>query len=64
DPAGKDAVHLPMKTAKPRVYLNAGASTSFAWEMLDGKTSRGMAAIFTLYPSSGGTARVDFVTLR
>jgi hypothetical protein len=57
---------LPMKQATPRLYANVGASTSFPWQMLDGKTSRGMAAVFRVDRHDDGTAdaKVTFLKLR
>jgi Icc-related predicted phosphoesterase len=66
DAAGASAVPLPMKAARKRLYVNAGAATSYGWGMIGGKTSRGIAAIVTIDATStpAGEARVEFVTLR
>lgn len=65
-PQAETAVALPMKTPSPRLYVNVGASTAFAWGMLDGKTSRGQAAIFRVERHADGTsaAKVTFLPLR
>ena len=58
-------VRLPMSKAATSLYLNAGSASSFAYPMLDKKTSRGMAAVFTLDDiPHGGKARVSFLKLR
>ena len=58
-------VKLPMRTAARSLYLNAGSASSFGWAMNDKRTSRGLAAIFTLDDiKSGGRARVTFLKLR
>jgi Icc-related predicted phosphoesterase len=64
DPAGAAPLKLPMKAPVKRLSLNAGAATSFGWGMVDGKTSRGMAAIVTIDMTAGGTARVEMIPLR
>jgi Icc-related predicted phosphoesterase len=60
------ALALPQKQPVPRLFVNVGASTAFPWEMLDGKTSRGMAAVFRVERASAGpaVARVTFLRLR
>lgn len=59
------AVALPMKTAKKKLYVNVGAATSFAWGMIGGRTSRGMAAIYRVQKNADGAdAMVEFVKLR
>ncbi|MDP2343538.1 MAG: hypothetical protein Q8O67_21440 [Deltaproteobacteria bacterium] len=63
DVAGSSAVTLPMKTARKRLYVNVGAATAFGWGMIGGKTSRGMAAIFTIDPGSS-EGRVEVLELR
>jgi Icc-related predicted phosphoesterase len=58
-------IKLPMRTAARSLYINAGSASSFAYPMLDKKTSRGMAAVFTLDDiKNGGKARVTFLKLR
>ncbi len=66
DVAGSSVVALPMKAARKRLYVNAGAATSYGWGMISGKTSRGMAAIVTIdaTTTAAGEARVEIVTLR
>ena len=65
DVDGASNVPLPMKAAKKKLYVNVGAASSFGWGMLSGKTSRGLAAIFTLEPGPAGPgARVEFIALR
>lgn len=66
DVAGSSVVALPMKAARKRLYVNAGAATSYGWGMVGGKTSRGMAAIVTIDATTtpAGEARVEIVTLR
>ncbi|MBM4282339.1 MAG: hypothetical protein FJ137_16825 [Deltaproteobacteria bacterium] len=61
-PAG---VALPMKAPKKKLYVNVGAATSFGWSMVDGKTSRGMAAILRVQKNADGAdAMVEVVKLR
>lgn len=58
-------VALPMRKPTTSLYINAGSASSFGWEMLDKKTSRGMAAVFVLGDiKNGGKARVTFLKLR
>jgi hypothetical protein len=58
-------VPLPMKTPTKKLYVNVGAATSFAWGMVDGKTSRGMAAIVRVQQNADGAdAMAEFITLR
>lgn len=64
DVDGTSNVSLPMKGARKKLYVNVGGASSFGWGMLSGKTSRGLAAMFTLDPAGGGEARVEFITLR
>ena len=53
-----------MKNSRQRLYVNAGAASSFGWGMLGGKTSRGMAAIFTVTASTAAAeGRVEFIDL-
>ena len=63
DVAGTSAVRLPMKAPRQHLYVNAGASSSFGWGMVSGKTSRGMAAIVTIDPTAS-TGHVEFIELR
>lgn len=56
---------MPMKGRQKQLYVNAGAASSFAWQLVDGKTARGMAAIVTVDTDvPGGEASVVFVPLR
>lgn len=56
---------LPMRRPVSKLYLNAGSASSFGWQMLDKKTSRGMAAVVVLDDlAHGGNARVTFLKLR
>jgi hypothetical protein len=57
---------LPMTKPTPRLYANVGAATAFPWQMLDGKTARGMAAVFRVERHDDGTAdaKVTFLKLR
>ena len=60
-----DTVQAILADPRKRLYVNVGASTSFGWGMIGGKTSRGMAAVFTVDPSApGGEARVELIDLR
>lgn len=59
------AVALPRKAATKRLYVNVGAATSFGWGMIDGRTSRGMAAIYRVQKNADNAdAMVEFVKLR
>jgi hypothetical protein len=59
------AVALPMKEPRKKLYVNVGAATSFGWGMLDGRTSRGMAAIYRVQKNADGAdAMVEFIKLR
>lgn len=66
DVAATHPVKLPMKARAPRLYINAGAASSFGWGMLDGKTARGMAAIVAIDAQSADKAgaTVEFIKLR
>ncbi len=56
---------LPMKKATGRLFVNVGSSSSSGLKLLDGKTSRGMAAVVTITPDAkGGNAKVAFLKLR
>jgi hypothetical protein len=58
-------VTLPMKAPTRKLYVNVGAATSFAWGMVDGKTSRGMAAIVHVQKNTDAAdAMVEFIQLR
>jgi hypothetical protein len=58
-------VAVPMKRPTPKLYVNVGAATSFAWGMLDGETSRGLAAILRVHRrADGADATVEFLKLR
>jgi Icc-related predicted phosphoesterase len=58
-------IKLPMRTPSPSLYLNVGSASSYGWQMLDKKTSHGMAAIVTFDQlDSGGRAKVTFLKLR
>lgn len=58
-------LRLPMRRSSSSLYVNAGSASSFGWEMLDRKTSRGMAAVYVLDDlENGGRARVTFLKLR
>jgi hypothetical protein len=61
DPAGEARVDLPMKAPAPRLYLNAGTSNAVPWKMLDGKASRGLAAVLVIQDRKG---TAEFITLR
>jgi Icc-related predicted phosphoesterase len=65
DVAVQKPIKLPMRTASPSLYVNVGSASSYGWQMLDKKTSRGMAAIVTLDAlDKGGRAKVTFLKLR
>jgi Icc-related predicted phosphoesterase len=51
---------MPMKQGAPRLYINAGSSSSFGWQMNDGSTSRGLAAVVVV---EGKLAKASFVQL-
>lgn len=56
---------LPMRRPVDKLYLNAGSASSFGWQMLDKKTSRGMAAVVVIDDvAHGGNARASFLKLR
>ncbi len=58
-------VAVPMKRPTPKLYANVGAATSFAWGMLDGTTSRGLAAVLRVHRrADGADATVEFLKLR
>lgn len=56
-----DAVSLPMDKTVPALFVNAGSASGFPWAMLDGRTSHGMAMIFTLDDQG---ARAEVIRLR
>ncbi len=51
---------LPMKAPVDRLYINAGSASSFGWQMNDGSTSRGLAAVVAI---DGGKAKATFFQL-
>lgn len=56
---------LPLRRPVDKLYVNAGSASSFGWQMLDKKTSKGMAAVVTIDDvAHGGNARVSFLKLR
>lgn len=58
-------IKLPMRVPSSSLYLNVGSASSYGWQMLDKKTSRGMAAIVTYDAlDKGGRAKVAFIKLR
>ena len=57
-------VKLPMRKAATTLYANVGSSSSFPYAMLDKRTSRGMAAVFSIDDTTKGTARVTFLKLK
>jgi hypothetical protein len=57
-------IKMPMRRAVPSLYINAGSASSFGWEMLNKKTSRGMAAVFFVDDTKSGKARVTFLKLK
>lgn len=58
-------IRLPMRRPVETLYVNAGSASSFGWQMLDKKTSRGMAAVYVVDDiDNGGRARVTFLKLR
>ncbi len=58
-------IKLPMRRPVDKLYVNAGSASSFGWQMLDKKTSHGMAAVVVIDDiSQGGNARVSFIKLR
>ncbi len=65
DPKTHKALALPMKKATSTLLVNVGSSSSVGIEMLDKKTSRGMAAIVVVDDiAKGGTAKVTFLQLQ
>jgi Icc-related predicted phosphoesterase len=65
DVAVQKPVKLPMRAPAAKLYINAGSSSSYGWQMLNKKTSRGMAALVTFDQlDKGGRAKVVFLTLR
>lgn len=60
---GRAAIDVRLgKEARPgkryrRLYLNAGTASAMPWQMLNGKTSHGMAAIVTISPRGGPPTR-------
>jgi hypothetical protein len=61
-----ESLPLPLRAAQKSLYANVGAASSFPWKMLDGRTTRGLAAIFSVQRTSGSDAdaTVEFLTLR
>ena len=56
---------LPMKKPAPSLFVNVGSASSMGIQMLDRRTSRGMAAIVVVDDvDHGGRAKVTFVPLR
>ncbi len=56
---------LPMKRPSPSLFVNVGSASSVGIQMLDRRTSRGMAAIVVVDDlDAGGRAKVTFVPLR
>lgn len=56
---------LPMKKSSSSLFMNVGSASSVGVELLNKKTSRGIAAIVTVDNlASGGTATVSFVPLK
>ncbi|MFZ9886551.1 MAG: metallophosphoesterase family protein [Myxococcota bacterium] len=45
DPTGELPLKLPMKRTVPRLFVNAGSASAYPWQLLDGRTSVGMAMI-------------------
>lgn len=65
DVEGGALLKLPMKKAEAHLAINVGAATAFPWQMVEGRTARGMAAIVTVDTDvAGGAASVSFVSLR
>lgn len=56
----KRRIKRPQRRATEKLYINAGSASSYPWELLNKKTSRGMAAIVTL---KGGKGKVKFLKL-
>lgn len=55
----------PMRAPSPSLYVNVGSASSYGWQMLDKKTSRGLAAIVTIDQlDAGGRGKVSFIKLR
>lgn len=56
---------LPMKKPASSLFVNVGSASSMGIQMLDKRTSRGMAAVFVVDNlDDGGRAKVTFVPLR
>ncbi len=56
---------LPLRRPVDKLYINAGSASAFGWQMLDKKTSHGMAAVVVVDDiAGGGNARVSFLKLR
>ncbi|HEY1097294.1 MAG TPA: metallophosphoesterase [Myxococcota bacterium] len=54
---------LPQKKPSSSLFVNVGSASSGGVELLNKKTSRGMAAIVTIDPAKGGKGSVVFVPL-
>jgi Icc-related predicted phosphoesterase len=42
-------LRLPTKKKSEKLFINVGSASSFAWTMLNGKVSNGMAAVVSVY---------------
>lgn len=60
DIKSKRKIKRPQRRATKKLYINAGSASSYPWELLNKKTSRGMAAIVTI---KGGKGKVKFLKL-
>lgn len=54
---------LPMKKPSSSLFVNVGSASSVGVELLNKKTSRGIAAVVTIDPAKGGKGSVVFVPL-
>lgn len=57
-------VKLPMRRPARSLFVNVGSASSYPYAMHGKKTSRGMAAVFTVDDTKSGKARVSFVKLK
>ncbi len=65
DPTTHKPLPLPMKKPASSLFVNVGSASSMGIQMLDRRTSRGMAAIVVVDDvAHGGRAKVTFVPLR